>query len=251
MEGGFYFTSKSPGGALATFVERIGVFGNPGAAPRDVVVLPDGRIDLFFWRNDNGGFDVLLLGLETEAEQRSVPPDTLAYTISFTPLGVEYLLGMPIAGFLNSGIQLDDGFWGFTAADFADLDTFYTKAMETLRQRLPAETDGRKEKLFSLMYAANGEISVAALAVQVGWGSRQINRYFSQYFGLPLKVYCTILRFRASLPALAHGKLFPELDFADQNHFIKEIKKFAGVVPKELSKNENDRFVLLSLLKGQ
>lgn len=251
MEGDFYFTSKSPGGALDAFVERIGVFGNPGAAPRDVVVLPDGRVDLFFWRNDNPGFDVILLGLETEAEQRSVPPNTLAYTISFTPLGVECLLGMPIAGFLNSGIRLEDGFWGFTAADFVDFDAFHSKALQALTERLPAETDRRKGKLFSLIYAANGEISVAALAAQVGWGSRQINRYFSQYFGLPLKVYCNILRFRASLPYIAHGKLFPELDFADQNHFIKEIKKFSGVVPKELSKNKNDRFVLLSLLKGQ
>lgn len=251
MEGDFYFTSKSPGGALAQFVERIGVFGNPAAAPRDIVVLPDGRVDLFFWRNENGGFDVFLLGLETEAEQRAVPPHTLVYSISFTPMGVEYLLGMPIAGFLNSGIQLEAGFWGFTQADFIDVDAFYTKALHVLTQRLPAETDGRKSKLFSLIYAANGEISVAALATQVGWGSRQINRYFSQYFGLPLKVYCNILRFRASLPSIAHGKLFPELDFADQNHFIKEIKKFSGVVPKELSKNENDRFVLLSLLKGQ
>ena len=251
MNGDFYFTSKAPGGALTAFVERIGVFGNPGGTPHDVVVLPDGRIDLFFWRNDNGSFDVLLLGLETEAEQRSVSPNTLAYTISFTPLGLEYLLGMPVAGFLNSGIKLEDGFWGFTAADFTDFNAFYTKALHTLLQRLPAETDGRKSKLFSLIYATNGAIGVAALAAQVGWGSRQMNRYFSQYFGLPLKVYCNILRFRASLPYIAHGKLFPELDFADQNHFIKQIKKFSGVVPKELSKNENDRFVLLSLLKRQ
>ncbi len=251
MEGGFYFTSKSPDNALAAYVERIGVFGNPGAAHRDVVVLPDGRVDLFFWCNDNGSFDVFLLGLETEAEQRSVPPNTLAYSISFTPLGVEYLLGMPIAGFLNSGIRLEEGFWGFTTTDFADFDIFYTKALDILTQRLPAETDKRKEKLFRLVYAANGEISVAALAAQVGWGSRQINRYFSQYFGLPIKVYCNILRFRASLPYIAQGKLFPDLDFADQNHFIKQIKKFAGVLPKDLSKNENDRFVLLSVLKGQ
>ncbi|MES2487410.1 MAG: AraC family transcriptional regulator [Bacteroidota bacterium] len=251
MEDDFYFTSKSPGSALAEFVERIGVFGNPGAAPRDVVVLPDGRVDLMFWRNDNAGFDVILLGLETEAEQRSVPPHSLAYTISFTPLGAEYFLGQSIAGFLNSGILLDFGFMGFTSADFTDFDTFYNKALHRLLQRLPAATDPRKHKLFNIVYATNGEISVAALATRIGWGSRQINRYFSQNFGLPLKVYCNILRFRESLPFIAHGKLFPELDFADQNHFIKEIKKFSGVVPKELSKNENDRFVLLSLLKGQ
>jgi AraC-like DNA-binding protein len=251
MEGNFYFTSKGPGSALDEFVVLIGMLANPTAVPRDVVVLPNGLIDLFFWRNDSGTFDVMLMGLETEAEQRSVPPHTLAYTISFTPLGIEHMLRMPTAGFLNSGMQLDADFLGFTAADFTDFDTFYTKALQTLTQCLPAETDARKSRLFSLIHEANGEISVAALAAQLGWGSRQINRYFTHYFGLPLKVYCNILRFRASLPFIAHGKLFPELDFADQNHFIKEIKKFSGVAPRELSKNENDRFVLLSLLKGQ
>lgn len=251
MEDGFYFTSESPGEALEAFVERIGVFGNPAPTPREVVVLPDGRVDLFFWQNDNGSFDVLLLGLETEAEQHSVPPNTLVYTISFTPLGVKYLLRTPIATFLNSGIQLPDNFWGFTLADFTDFDTFHKKALDTLTQHLPTEIDPRKRKLFNLIYNTNGEISITELAAQIGWGSRQINRYFSQYFGLPLKAYCNILRFRASLHSIAHGKLFPELNFADQNHFIKEIKKFSGVVPKELSKNKNDRFVLLSLLKGQ
>ena len=101
------------------------------------------------------------------------------------------------------------------------------------------------------MYTSKGERSVAELAEQVGWSSRQINRYFSQRLGVPLKTYNNILRFRASLQHIAQGKLFPELNFTDQAYFIKAIKKFAGVVPKELSRNKNDRFLLLSLLKQQ
>jgi AraC-like DNA-binding protein len=92
-------------------------------------------------------------------------------------------------------------------------------------------------------------MSIKELSEKVFWSSRQINRYFNQQFGLSLKAFCNILRFRASLEHIAHGKLFPELNFTDQNHFIKEIKRFSGVVPKELSKNKNDRFVLLSVLK--
>ena len=97
--------------------------------------------------------------------------------------------------------------------------------------------------------SSNGEIGVRALSEKVFWSSRQINRYFTQQLGLSLKAYCSILRFRASLQHIAQGKLFPQLNFADQAHFIKQIKKFSGVVPKELSKNKNDRFVLLSVLK--
>ncbi|HKG06752.1 MAG TPA: AraC family transcriptional regulator, partial [Pedobacter sp.] len=95
------------------------------------------------------------------------------------------------------------------------------------------------------------EMSVKELSEQVFWSSRQINRYFTQQFGLSLKMFCKILRFRTSLEHVAQGRLAPELNFTDQTHFIKEIKKFSGVVPKELSKNKNDRFVLLSVLKDK
>jgi AraC-like DNA-binding protein len=102
-----------------------------------------------------------------------------------------------------------------------------------------------------LIYTSKGEMSVNELAEKVNWSSRQINRYFTKQLGLSLKAYSTILRFRASLEHIAQGRLFPELNYTDQNHFIKEVKKFSGVAPKELSQNKNDRFILLSVLKGQ
>jgi AraC-like DNA-binding protein len=86
------------------------------------------------------------------------------------------------------------------------------------------------------------------MSEQVHWSSRQINRYFNQLFGLSLKAYCNILRFRASFQHIKEGKLFPEQNFTDQAHFIKEIKKFSGVLPKELSKNKDDRFIQFSTL---
>jgi AraC-like DNA-binding protein len=92
---------------------------------------------------------------------------------------------------------------------------------------------------------------VKALSEKAYWSSRQINRYFNQQFGLSLKAYCNILRFRAALQQIREGKLFPEENFADQTHFIKEIKKFSGVAPKELSQNRNGRFILLSALPKQ
>jgi AraC-like DNA-binding protein len=89
---------------------------------------------------------------------------------------------------------------------------------------------------------------VKELADKVFWSSRQINRYFNEQFGISLKAYCNILRFKNSLHHIKDGQLFPDLDFADQAHFIKEVKRFSGVVPKELFKNRNDRFILLSAL---
>lgn len=249
MDNTFSFHFIKPGAPLDDFVESIGVFQNPSDEPKEIVVLPDGRIDLFFFKSGAAPFQVILFGLETEPEQRIVPPHTISYTISFRPLAVEYILKTSIADILNTAKELPSDFWNVTEDDLKDFDTFYAKAINVLESLLPVAVDERKRKLFKLIYSSNGEMSVRDLSGKVFWNSRQINRYFNQQVGLSLKAYCNILRFRTSLEHIAEGKLFPELNFTDQAHFIKQIKKFSGVVPKELSKNKNDRFVLLSVLK--
>ena len=251
MDNGFTLRFLPPDPSMAAFVENIGMFHNESAETKEVVVLPDGRIDLFFWRPGDGKFQVMLMGLETLPEQRFVPPQAKAFVVSFKPLAVEYILQTSIMDILNSARELPDDYWDFGADILSDFDLFYQKVGSKLKELIPSEVDNRKIKLFELMYTSKGERSVAELTEQVGWSSRQINRYFSQRLGVPLKAYNNILRFRASLEHIAQGKLFPELNFTDQAYFIKAIKKFAGVVPKELSRNKNDRFLLLSLLKQQ
>jgi AraC-like DNA-binding protein len=142
-------------------------------------------------------------------------------------------------------------FWGFNAADLSDFDAFCIKASQKIRSLLPDQIDSRKQELFDLIYASNGTVTVKELSEKVFWSSRQINRYFNQQFGLSLKAYCNILRFRASFQYIKEGKLFPQQNFADQSHFIKEVKKLAGVSPKELKRNKNDRFIQFSMLRSK
>jgi AraC-like DNA-binding protein len=144
---------------------------------------------------------------------------------------------------LNSGKILMNDFWGFHADDLNDFDMFCEKATLKIQSLLPKEIDERKRTLFEFIFATNGEISVKELSEKLFWNERQINQYFNQQFGVSLKAYCNILRFQASLSHIKEGKLFPQLDYYDQSHFIKEIKKFSGVSPKELFKNQNDRFL--------
>ncbi|THF49830.1 helix-turn-helix transcriptional regulator [Flavobacterium supellecticarium] len=249
MDKDFQYQFREPEPALADYIESIGMFFNPSDQEKEVVVMPDGRVDLFFSQTGTGTIQTLLLGLETYPEQRSVPPQTRTFVISFKPLGAEYILQQSIASLLNTAANVPDDFWDFNTDDLRDFETFHKKATQKITERLPQKTDIRKHQLFELIYTSKGEMSVAELSEKTAWNSRQINRYFNRQFGLSLKAFCTIFRFRASLEHIAQGKLFPELNFTDQNHFIKEIKKFSGVVPSELSKNQNDRFILVSVLK--
>ena len=251
MDDSFCYKFIEPDQAIAGFVESIGTFQNRSVDPREVVIIPDGRVDLFFMQSPSESFRIMLLGLETYPEQRHIPPKTTAFVVSFKPIAVEYILNTSIAEFLNSGKELPSGFWGFEADHIADFEFCCEKATQKIKDLLPQEADERKLKLFELLYESKGEISVKELSEKIKWSSRQINRYFNKQLGLSVKAYATILRFRASLEHIAQGKLFPELNYTDQNHFIKEVKKFSGVAPKELSKNKDDRFILLSVLKGK
>lgn len=251
MDHDFQFHFIEPDHSIADFVENLGTFHNDSEQCKEVVIIPDGRIDLFFMHSPSEPFHVTLVGLETYPEQRQIPPQTSAFVISFKPIAVEYILNTTIADVLNKAKELSIDFWDFKVDDLQNFELCCQKATQKIKDLLPEKTDERKLKLFDLIYASKGEMSVKDLSENIGWNSRQINRYFTKQLGLSLKAYCTILRFRASLEHIAQGKLFPELNYTDQNHFIKEVKKFSGVAPKELSKNKNDRFVLLSVLKGR
>lgn len=240
-----------PRKALSDFVDSFWFLHNPSDSPIETIGLPDGLIDVSLFRSAGEPFRMALLGGLTQYEQATIPAGCLIFCISFKLPTVEYIFGETISDILNSGKILPDGFWGFTENDLQDFDFFVEKASQKIQSLLPAEMDERKRKLFELIYASKGAVTVKELSGKVFWSSRQINRYFNQQFGLSLKAYCNILRFRASLEHIAKGKLFPEENFFDQNHFIKEIKKFSGVAPKELSQNKNDRFILLSAIKGK
>ncbi|MDP9956784.1 AraC-like DNA-binding protein [Epilithonimonas hungarica] len=207
------------------------------------VIIPNGKIDLLFCKTTDNQFQIILMGLETEPKPMPKRKIETFFSISFNPLALEYILHQSIAEFVDSGIELPNNFWDFSIDDLDNFELFCEKADQKIQSLLPKEIDERKRKLFNLIFETDGEISVKELSEKIVWNERQINRYFNKQLGIPLKYYCKILRFQASLHHIKDGNLFPQLNFTDQSHFIKEIKKLSGVSPKELFKNQNDRFL--------
>jgi len=238
-----------PDKQLSDFVDSLWFVRNHSDADKETIGLPDGLVDILLFKSATEPFRIVQLGGLTQHEHAKISANSIIFCVSFKLLAVEYIFGEAISTMVNSGRMLPDGFWGFTENDLSDFESFVEKATKKIKSLLPKEIDERKRKLFELIYSSKGATTVKELSEKVFWSSRQINRYFNQQFGISLKVYCNILRFRASLEHIAKGQLFPEENFFDQNHFIKEVKKFSGVIPKELSKNENDRFILLSAIR--
>lgn len=251
MDNDLKYKHSKPDKSLTDFVESFWLLQNHSDSDKEVIVLPDGRIDLFFTQSATEPFHVILLGIETQHGQATVTPKRQTFAISFKPLSIEYLFQNNIANLLDKAEILPTDFWNFSADDLNNFDLFCEKATQKIQSLLPKDIDERKRKLFELIYSSNGALTVQQLSEKVFWSSRQINRYFNQQFGLSLKTYCNILRFRTSFQQIKDGKLFPQQNFADQSHFIKEVKKLSGVSPKELKRNKNDRFIQFSLLPSK
>lgn len=240
-----------PHKSLSDFVDSFWMLHNPTDSDKQVVILPDGRVDIFFTESATEPFHITLLGIGTSPEQSTIKAKRTTFAISFKPLATAYLFNKSVSNLLNKGENLPNNFWSFSAIDLKDFDLFCQKATQQIKALLPKELDRRKQKLFDLIYTSNGAFSVAELSEKAHWSSRQINRYFNHQYGISLKAYCNILRFRASFQHIKEGKLFPEQNFADQAHFIKEVKRLAGVNPKQLTQNQNDRFIQFSTLPNQ
>jgi AraC-like DNA-binding protein len=248
---GIEFKIAKPSLQLSDFVESFWMVKNTLDTAHETIGLPDGRFDIIFSYSANEPFNAMLMGLGTEPGQQAIPPKMVMCAVSFKLLAIEYLLDIKVASLVNNAHPLPIGFWGIKKSDLKDFDSFRKKIAAKMCSLIKPDIDSRKQKLFDLVYSSSGTCSVKELSDKVFWSSRQINRYFNEQFGISLKAYCTILRFKTSLYHIKEGKLSPELNFSDQTHFIKEVKKFSGVIPKELFKNKNDRFILLSALSKE
>ncbi|KIC00805.1 transcriptional regulator [Flavobacterium sp. JRM] len=241
------YREMKPGFPLSNYVESFWMLSNVSDQEKQIVILPDGRIDLIFSFEDKD--DITLLGVDSEPSRAVLAPKTAMFAVSFKLLAIEYLFKDKFPVLIDTAYNLPSDYFGISIDNFEDFEGFCDLLSSKFLSILNHEIDERKRKLFDLIYNSNGEITIAEIAETIHWNSRQINRYFSQRFGISLKAYCTILRFRATFQQIKEGKLFPEQNFTDQAHFIKNIKKFSGVTPKELNKNINDRFIQLSTLK--
>src|SRR6478735_6945726 len=178
MDIDFDFKIIKPDKSLADFVESFWMLENHSDREKEIVVLPDGRIDLFFSQSDTEPFHITLSGLETQADQATLAPKTMMFAVSFKLLATEYVFKDTVSNLLDSAKYLPADFWGFTTNDLNDFDLFCKKAAQKIQSLLPQEVDNRKRQLFDLIYTSAGALTVEELSGKVFWSSRQINRYF-------------------------------------------------------------------------
>ena len=239
-----------PDKLLTDFVKNYWWFDSSSSNPADYTILPDGCFDLIISFDNYQQNGISLTGIWTKQVDISIEPNKQLFGIRFKLLAADYLLQQNISAFCDSEEIKDTNFWQLDKIIFTNLDNVIEKLDTKLLSILVSQKgiDKKKQQLFHLLYQTNGEQTVEYYSQQVFWSSRQINRYFKDRFGIPLKSYCKILKCFASYNHIKKGQLYPQQNYFDQSHFIKDLKKHTGYNPTELFENKNDRFLQLSTI---
>src|SRR6218665_3279233 len=106
MDNSFTYKLIKPEKSLDDFVESFWCLQNHSDADKDIVVLPDGRIDLFFSQSPTESFHITLSGLETQPDQAILATKTIMFAVSFKLLATEYIFQNSVSGLLNNAQNL-------------------------------------------------------------------------------------------------------------------------------------------------
>lgn len=174
--------------------------------------------------------------------------DALCLQIDLTPLGARRLLGPALAELAGQVVDLD-AVLGDIVADWEDrlsaikawparfslLEKLLLQEIETT-----PESDPLVATACQAMAASGGAIRIGSLAETLGCSRKHLTASFRREFGVAPKAFARVLRFGQAVQSLqgedscALAELAQACGYADQAHFTREFRSFAGETPASL-----------------
>lgn len=250
------FHAAMPPPPLAAFVESIWRVRGP-APYRRAAVLPNGALQLMVNFGDPhrltgiGGhatdrrYDhTWIAGLQEQALMIEAPACTDLLSIRFRPGGAHAFLPLPLCELSNLVVDARDIVGGAGAQLREQLAGMHSwPAQVACVQRWLLGRLQPRERDHALVVRAIAAIgarqgrgaAIAAACDELGLSNRHLIQLFRGLVGLPPKTLARVQRFHRALLRLpsdgSRAQLAAELGFADQAHFTREFRAFAGVAP--------------------
>ncbi|MDR2920894.1 MAG: hypothetical protein LBV72_16230 [Tannerella sp.] len=241
------YIERTPANEISSFVKCFWEYKNNNSDIQHTI-FPNGHFELFMIFHQQDLVNVFLSGLRSKPFDVEVPKDVVVSAIRFKLLAAEYVFDIEINSLLDTIMPLDLSYWNLKELEYLSFEDRILKISYHIYEIISnKEVDPDKLLLLGTVYKP--DMTVKEVADIVQWDRRKINRYFNAQFGLSLKTFLNIVRLRSAFESVKEGLLYPERDYYDQSHYIKEFKKYTGKSPKQLSKNEDDRFLQFSLKK--
>jgi AraC-like DNA-binding protein len=153
--------------------------------------------------------------------------DVGALTVGWRPLD-DFLPRAAVARMVAGAVRATG-----VGSRVAVLDAFLSERL------LNREIDPRLSAAIRHVFAAGGHVAVSVLATKSGAHTRTLARLFEKNVGLSPKRFARVVRLQAALRALPDrdnwARLAADLGYADQSHFIHDVRELLGASPGELA----------------
>jgi AraC-like DNA-binding protein len=190
-----------------------------------------------------GGFLAGLHDGPTRTEHRGYQAGV---QLNLAPLAARLLLGVPLAEIAHRIVAATDVFPRAQRAlvgRLGELDSWEARldAVEALIATA-AESEppaGFRELAFAIEQIERnaGRIQIRALARELGWSERRLQRTFAEQIGVSPKLFARLVRFDALVARVRResheswATATHALGYFDQSHLVRDVRQFTGVTP--------------------
>lgn len=218
------------------------------AQQRSVSIIPDGCVDIqFLCEPDNPLIN--LCGTTLNNENKEHTPNQLYVGVRFSPSVSRRIGWIPYQTLTNNIISSGSiNIVSQTLLEQLCLATSFAERMQLVDQWLtrlsiPGEPiEDEIEYCMREIHNHSGNISLTALAQDIGFSDRRLRQKFTNELGIAPKLYCRIQRFQRALNYLEHQKHTPiralelakKFNYYDESHVIKEFQEFSQYSPLSL-----------------
>ncbi|BFP40058.1 helix-turn-helix domain-containing protein [Flavobacteriaceae bacterium GF1] len=208
-------------------------------------VVSDGCIDIFF--DHRRPAESFIMGFCRKYTEFQIGKEFDYIGIRFLPSAFTHLYGVDAKTLSNQSQELHKilpNFSDWIKSDIKPSDSLQTilkalneKIIGCLKNKV-VHCDHRFLDALNLIFQKNGYLDTEK-DLNTGLSSRQLRRIFNYYIGTTAKSFSNVVRFqyilnaRPSKQSLKEDKLYFDVGFFDQAHFIKDFKRFYGVIPSE------------------
>lgn len=208
-------------------------------------VVADGCVDIFF--KVDKPIENFVMGFCKKYTEFTLDPHFHYAGVRFLPTAFPLLFKVDAKSLSNRFEHLDlvvreaSEFITATFYEKDDLTKIKTKFdlfFIALRKKTNIQMDDRFKHALYIVLKNQGVLDVQK-DLNIGLSPRQLRRYFEFYVGDTAKTFCQVVRFQNILQAkpstqsLRQHKIFFDLGYYDQAHFIKAFKNFYGVTPSK------------------
>tara|TARA_B100001765_G_scaffold215414_1_gene187345 strand:+ start:5633 stop:6445 length:813 start_codon:yes stop_codon:yes gene_type:complete len=208
-------------------------------------VVSDGCIDIYF--NHNQPTENFIMGFCRKFVEFPIGKEFDYIGIRFLPATLPHLFEVDAKTLSNQSLELKTvlpGFSEWIQTEIKPSSSFHI-ITEKLNEKIVGIIkntniyyDHRFLDALHLIFRKSGFLNTEK-DLDTGISPRQLRRIFNFYLGTTAKSFSNVVRFQHILNAkpsknsLKENKLYYDVGFFDQAHFIKNFKTFYGVTPSE------------------